>query len=349
MYPGTLECAVYLYRTQKDAKAGVRSGGSGFLVEVPSEEHEEHSHIYAVTNSHVIEEKFSVVRFNTKDGEVDFHNVGPSEWTSHPDGDDVAVCQILVDDLDSHYDIAPIPIGKFLPKSCQVGKYRVTPGAETYLIGRFSHGGIQRNTPSVRFGHVAMMASETEKVLQSGRRIGGKKQNFEQESFLVDVLTIGGYSGSPVYVYFPNEQSAINFAFLAQGLNVFDESPPGFPEFLLGVHWGSIPEYRPVVDEHLKEHSAGWQVAGDTSMAGVVPAWRLDDLLMNHEDLKMQRKKIDENIAHRKRKDNQRVAGILQSSKQRPRRKPEESISLSGFDSALKRVSRKIDAESKKK
>jgi len=300
MLPGTLECSVYLYRSQKDAKAGVGSGGSGFLVEMPSVSYpDDITHIYAVTASHVIERGYTVVRFNTKDGATDFHDVGKSAWTPHQDGDDVAVSKILTTYTDQ-FDIAPVSIDKFLPALCyglaRDGFYSVTPGREVYMVGRFiNHDGTQRNSPSVRFGHIAMMADANDKVRQPQRKINGEVRDFDQESFLVDILSIGGYSGSPVFVYFPHDSKT-------------DE---GFTEFLLGVLWGTVPEYKPILDQNNKELLAGWRVESDTSMAGVVPAWRLRNLLENHEDLKSQRKEEDRIINEKRKTQAQRPAGIL--------------------------------------
>jgi hypothetical protein len=59
-----LDCSVYLYRTENDAREGKRSGGSGFLVAVPMFgrgwlldgrcPRQDAYHLYAVTNRHLI-------------------------------------------------------------------------------------------------------------------------------------------------------------------------------------------------------------------------------------------------------------------------------------------------------
>ena len=60
-----LNSIIYLYDDRINAETGADSGGSGFLVSMPSEVRD-HDHMYAVTNAHVIDEGFSTVRFNLR-------------------------------------------------------------------------------------------------------------------------------------------------------------------------------------------------------------------------------------------------------------------------------------------
>lgn len=283
---GSLDCVIYLYRSEKMAKIGEQAGGSGFLVAMRSDEHDEHEHVYAVTNSHVIEQGYPVVRLNTQDGRSDTLNL-KGEWVPHPDGHDIAVAHII-DRLPDYYTMSPVPWRKLLRRfdpNTNPSAQDIGVGSDVYLLGRFiNHEGVQRNSPSMRNGHIAMMADRDNKVLQEGRLINGKKQSYEQESFLVEVHTIGGYSGSPVFVYFPN----------------WFDMDGSAKEFLLGVEWGAIPQLEPVVNEKGKEHPAGWQVLFSTGMAGVVPAWYLRDLILKHEDLKMGRNLENQKFKERK-------------------------------------------------
>jgi hypothetical protein len=320
LIPGSLDCVIYLYRSERTAKAGESAGGSGFLVSLPSDEHGEHEHIYAVTNSHVIEEGYPVIRLNTQDGKTDTLNLKGS-WVQHPDGHDIAVAPII-DRLPDYYTMSPVPWRKLLRRfdpRTNPGAEGIGPGGEVYLLGRFiNHEGKQRNSPSMRHGHIAMMADENNKVLQEGRLIDGKEVDFEQESFLVEVHTIGGYSGSPVFVYFSNWADLDGTA----------------KEYLLGIEWGGIPQVEDVVDEDGKPHPAGWQVAIDTGMAGVVPAWHLRDLILNSEDLKMARKLENEKLERRKQTE-KKLAGKLHTGKGKSKSLP---LTREGYEDALKKV-----------
>jgi hypothetical protein len=50
------------------------------------------------------------------------------------------------------------------------------------------HEGRQKNSPTARFGNIAQMPNEPVII-----------KRFEQECFLVEARSIGGYSGSPVF------------------------------------------------------------------------------------------------------------------------------------------------------
>jgi hypothetical protein len=154
------------------------------------------------------------------------------------------------------------------------------PGDEIFMIGRFiSHDGRKKNHPSTRFGNLSMVVAPIK------HPDGG-----EEESFAVDMRSISGYSGSPVFIYWQFGGGHLS------GINrTFDKSFLG----LLGVDWGHIPMRLPAIDdktgEPLPEKS---YVKSHTSMAGVVPAWRLRELL-NGRRFKEQRMQDENDEAKR--------------------------------------------------
>jgi hypothetical protein len=147
---------------------------------------------YVVTNRHVVHgTPTPVIRLNRIDGSVMGFVTNQADWTVHPDGDDLAVL--------------PIPINRKEVRSMSIGPDRFVTqqliadedigiGDDTIMVGRFiGHDGRQRNTPAVRFGNIAMMPHEKIKTTTG----------FEQESFLVELRSMPGYSGSAVYIYSP--------------------------------------------------------------------------------------------------------------------------------------------------
>jgi len=92
---GMLDCSIFLYSSAQSARDGVRFGGSGFLVHVPSR-HQGMIHVYAVTNKHVLDRGHYVLRLNTEDGLSEVIETRPDSWFLHPDGEDVAVAPIDV-------------------------------------------------------------------------------------------------------------------------------------------------------------------------------------------------------------------------------------------------------------
>ena len=255
-----LDCVIYLYPSRADAKAGERAGACGFLVGWPSAVVKTGTYIYAVTNDHVIGGA-GAIRLNTRDGKTDILEVNPDNWKRHPNADDIAVLP-LGDLVPDYYEYTLVPTTDFITPDL-IAQHNIGPGDETVLVGRFiSHDGRQRNTPSVRFGNIAMMPVEPVWVEERG---------VHQESFLVETRSIGGYSGSPVLVYIPP------FAVRPdEGLKSAFRGP-----WLLGVDWGHFP-FREKVRREGEEGlpvDEGYWVQGNTGMMGVVPAWKIMDIL----------------------------------------------------------------------
>jgi hypothetical protein len=183
-------------------------------------------------------------------------------WVRHPAGDDLAVCQILFDP--KIYKFHYVNRGSFLDKET-ISQFNIGPGDDAFVVGRFiNHEGKQRNNPTVRFGCVAQMPLEPIR----------QDTGFDQESFLVEIRSIGGYSGSPVFTHIPRYNSG------AYRINTNWEYGP----WLLGVDWGHIHNWEPVRDaagRPVDPSGPPWrtQVRMNTGMMAVVPAWKLAELL----------------------------------------------------------------------
>lgn len=270
-----LDCAVYLYESEQDAIAGAGFGGSGFLVGVPvgwdqdgwteSRSLRTH-HIYAVTAAHLIENGFPVIRLNTKQGATKVIDCSSASWIVHPEGDDVAITPIEPDRELHKFSYVSVEFEMFVTKEVQ-HNVALGPGDETFTVGRFiARDERQSNAPIVRFGHVAGLGTEP---IEQGDR------NFKQESFLVESHSISGFSGSPVFIWIPMERT-VNIRDSEQRsrfrkmVRSYQHRPR---EYLLGVDWGHLED----------EHPPG--------MAGVVPAWKLLEVLNTKEAIEMRRER----------------------------------------------------------
>lgn len=278
---GYLDSVIYLYRSSTEAKEGRASGGSGFLVGVPSEGQPELGHyVYAVTNKHVVEQAGArTIRLNTIEGGIDILETDIDEW-ERPSADDLAVRMISLSDIHSYSFVKE---DRFVTKEL-IQHMGIGPGDEVFVVGRFiDHQGLQCNTPSVRFGNISMMPGEP--VIRSD---DGSKQ----DSFLVDLRSMSGYSGSPAFAYiFPSDLP------YRTGGRGFDDVY-GCGPWLLGVDWGHIDNWLDLVHRSdrrgkllgdLKELG----VSSNAGMAGIVPAWKLAELL-HCEDLTIRRREQDE-------------------------------------------------------
>jgi hypothetical protein len=123
----------------------------------------------------------------------------------------------------------------------------------------------------LRFGTIAMMNDEP---------IQNPDTEHWQETFLAEVKTIPGYSGSPIFLNLPQYRYINHPAY-----NSDEERKYQARQWLLGIEWSNIPD--------LFDHNTG--------MSGVIPAWKIAELL-DKEVFQMQRKKGDEIEAARQSK-----------------------------------------------
>jgi hypothetical protein len=244
--------------------------------------------------------KTPVIRLNRRDGTVEYIESTTEQWFRHPDGDDVAVLPIAVRYLDLR--VWNIDVRLFVTPQT-IHDEDIGIGDDTVMVGRFvNHEGKQKNSPAVRFGNIAMMAEE--KIVTA--------TGLEQEAFLVEVRSLPGYSGSAVFIYSPcatNDQSVRrkgqdrDFDYKPKLTEMppqvhWDAMNPKGP-FLLGIDFCHIPRKAYVLDVGGKKVDEKWYVEENTGMAGVIPAWKIAEVL-NLEELKAMRKKEDQAITERK-------------------------------------------------
>src|SRR5262249_26856034 len=145
----------------EDADLGIGAGGSGFVVRIEPEDDRLRdgslAHLYAVTNRHVIEDGFACVRFNTQAGRLLVVQAKPSEWFVSQE-DDLAVAPM---------PIMPIPLASnAIPLECliteeMVREHDIGVGEDILMLGRFiNREGIQKNSPTARFGHISQMPGD---------------------------------------------------------------------------------------------------------------------------------------------------------------------------------------------
>jgi hypothetical protein len=298
-----IDATFFLYESASDARAGTNARGTGFILKhlVWLNDSEAIGFaIYGVTNQHVASQ-FSVIRIN----EGDKHRIielGPEDWEFHPAGDDIAVVQI-----DS-----PVPLKStrpaidsrlFIPEKPELPAQGFGVGDDAFMVGLFvDHEGVARNNPLVRFGNISMMPKEDSKII----RATGDGRRLEQLSFVVDMHSRSGFSGSPVFVYRTMGSSLASMdTFYPVELDYFDNAEhkhvplysgilklkPMNKFALMGVHWGQFPErYRihrgtavnsetEEVPDPLATPVDGAYIGGYSGMTLVVPAWKILEVL----------------------------------------------------------------------
>jgi len=169
--------------------------GTAFFVSLPRDDRTVFG--YLVTARHVIDgirtrsgDATIWVRVNTSAGGFRHIGVPLNEWVVHSDSTvDVAVWSVpgLPDDVDAKWIPESMIADDALVRDCQIDV-----GDEVFVLGLFvNHSGHNRNLPIVRVGNIAAMPEE-----KVDSAIG------PLDAYLIEARSIGGLSGSPVFVKF---------------------------------------------------------------------------------------------------------------------------------------------------
>jgi len=189
--PDMIDCVVFL-SVQHNGRFFF--GGTAFFLGVPSETEDGTTYHYLVTAKHNIEKAARMgqlhVRINRRDGGSDNIAIG-EEWTfSEDEASDVAVLSFCPDTTIYEYKV-PIA-GDFCATDELLKEKKVGIGEDLVAVGLFTERhGTKRNAPIVRVGHIASMPGEP-LTDDSG---------LEYRAYLAELHSIGGLSGSPVFVY----------------------------------------------------------------------------------------------------------------------------------------------------
>ncbi len=324
-----LECVVYLYPSAEHAEAGEAAGGTGFLLREPSKVHEGWSFTYVVTNDHVVRGGATVARFNTGSGATDILPLGEEHWVHHQDGDDLAVCPVTLGPP-GYLKYMAAPSSGLLTQE-NVEESQIGPGDDVYTVGRFvSHEGRQRNTPMTRFGRISMMPGEP---------IYNPERGISQESFLVEMHSLSGMSGSPVFVNrhpYP--------AIVPKGGDRYEPTPF---TWILGVDWGHFKVYELVKEKNKRDNvPEGWVVEANSGHMMVVPAWKLRELL-DQEELVMQREKAEHDLTKQQEASHVALDMRGEDAREEQADADADAPTRADFFRDLKRVAKKQDRPSR--
>jgi hypothetical protein len=253
----------------------LRFGGTAFIVGVHTDDQFGLAHI--VTAKHVaeaIKPAEAVIAMNAKDGFPRYLRTGGQDWFYHPtepDSVDVAVmpfgCAHFQD-----YDIQWISEGMFATDE-RITEFDIGLGDELVIIGLFTRFfGREQLVPLVRTGNVAMMPKEK----LPSRDFG------DMEAYLAEGRSIGGLSGSPVFVRNTVKMPAAT----AQGALAYMSGLGAF--HLLGLmhgHW-DLPVSSSVTEQ---------AEAVNMGVSIVVPAKKILEVLY-HPQLVAMRKAFCDNL-----------------------------------------------------
>lgn len=196
------ECVVFIGRIlNKGSLEEKRLIGTAFLVGKPLSDGRL-TFFYLATARHVAEPLMSggdwFIRFNTSDGSDEIRMDSSVRWWLHPDPAQTASVDAAVMPLPlpPTHRCTHIALSMFATDRV-VAERNIGMGSEAYIVGLFTKvTGKSRNIPMLRTAHVAMMPSEKIPNVRIGPKWCG-----ESEVYLLEVRSLGGLSGSPVFVH----------------------------------------------------------------------------------------------------------------------------------------------------
>jgi hypothetical protein len=255
-------------------ESGMRLGGTAFTVGVPSSTFPERLFIHFITAKHVIEEikKRTVdgnvyLRVNGKGGNpTQFVTTKLENWFYHPSESNVDVAVFPGAVPENIFDYRAITT-KMMVTPEVIKREAIGCGDEVFFTGLFvNHVGRERNEPIVRIGNIASMP--TGKV--KSRTLG------LIDAYLIEAKSIGGFSGSPVFVH-------------VGGMRGNSISPSRF--FWLGLMHGHFDlEKYELMDGAAEDTLLNLSI--NMGIAMVIPTYKILEVL-NQEAILRQREEID--------------------------------------------------------
>ncbi len=262
---------------------------------------------YAVTAKHVLT-KIKDLGINEVMLRMNVRGLGPrwgvtklSDWHSHPTDEriDVAVLNVALSDT---VEFRTFPIAGAATAEV-IAANQIGIGDEVFLTGLFSpHVGADKNIPIIRTGNIAAMPEEPVNT-----KVG------KIDAYLIEARSIGGLSGSPVFVYLPE----------MRGRQLM--SNPRF--FLLGVMQGHFNSERPKAD-----YASDDALTEETINMGigiVVPIEKVIEV-MNQPKIT----KSEQQMAAERREKNLPSLDMVDV--------PDPPFTKDDFEDALKRASRRL-------
>lgn len=226
------KAVVFLYCR---VRGELRAAGTAFFVGWPVPEFPGNALGLLVTAHHVIagirgasDDGKALLRLNTKVGGATWAESSVDHWYQ---GDPSVDCAVLpwVPDPEMSVDYVGWHIGLSAATNAVIEREGIGLGDEVFMVGLFrNHLGRDRNEPIIRVGNIAAMPTDPIKSPIYG----------DMRAILIEARSIGGLSGSPVFVH-------LGFARWREGQVM--QAGAEMPFFFLGLmhgHW-ELPDAGP--------------------------------------------------------------------------------------------------------
>jgi hypothetical protein len=180
------KCSMFIGETEDGEFKPI---GTAFLVGYPFKDG---AFQYLVTAQHCVVGRTKLqIRVNMRNGQSEIFDIPSDKWIYHPDIDrvvDVAAMESQISPV--VYDIQQISLRREMATDDVIKRWDIGIGDEVFFPGLFiHHSGQGRNLPIVRAGTLAAMRDEPI-----------RSRNGSISAYLIEARSIGGHSGSPVFV-----------------------------------------------------------------------------------------------------------------------------------------------------
>lgn len=265
------KCVVFVCYMGKD---DIKLAGTAFFASIPSTIPNK-VYPYLITARHVIEgiKKRSIdnkvyLRINRRENSSILIGTDIIQWKYHPNIENVDVAAIQWAPDAKIYDYRVIPTSMAVTPEV-ITSEGIGCGDEVFLTGLFSnHYGQQRNIPIIRIGNIACMPEEPVQTKDLGKI----------DAYLIEARSIGGLSGSPVFVHLSGMRKG--------SIRLGQE-----PIYWLGLIHGHFDLSRLEIDEAELDNLIDLKV--NMGIAIVVPVSKILEVL-NQEEFVKSRDKQDE-------------------------------------------------------
>jgi hypothetical protein len=225
------ECVCFIQAVWPSSQSGI---GTAFFVAVPLEG-EEHWFHYVVTAKHCIADvktgpaDTAMLLVNQVGGDRTSLRTRVSDWLLHETAD---VAVLPIGGVNPAFDVKVWPLDRSVATEEVVLEKNIGAGDDVFIAGLLvNHPGKTRNLPIVRLGSIAAMPEDPVERLATGPDV----------VTLVEVHSIGGLSGSPVFVHLSVLRDTPEGMFL---VGTGGKAGSGGTSWLHGVMHGFYPNER---------------------------------------------------------------------------------------------------------
>ena len=191
------KCTCFMAYDDQDGKRTL--AGTASLIGLPSQRIPDLHFPYLVTAKHVIkgiEEKSRdrnvYARLNIGEG-YDWMVAPIDLWVFHEEDPFVDVAALHLSTFPPGHDHGAFPLREVLTED-KIKEQGIGIGDEVVVVGLFAkHFGRKRNVPITRVGNIAAMPEEPTRTRMWGNFV-------DMDAYLIEVRSISGLSGSPVFV-----------------------------------------------------------------------------------------------------------------------------------------------------